>query len=625
MRTLGFNNNKPIQLNRFVYFSLMNKSVCSLFFSLVFTLNIKAQIPERIKGSVFPYSQTPDTVFVVYDDNFTEDEVLIVQTLQGILTKEKPAIYRDVGTGSTIWINDLISKGLITPSYCFQDNFIGLISNFKDKIKGYVICELHTTSSNIAISLAGILNVIPVTEKNIGLMESLEIPLLYDLRDKNYSWLLNNFSGSFNKNVVIYQDTIKDLCLGDYSVFTNSLHFFEDIHSELVDTVFNNMETNSFLLGWGNDEYQTVNKSSNYSISVLPADYSYNLSLLTNMNSTISQKTHETYTKNMDSVHTVCFVMSDGDNIQWLLNWFITDIRWFGNNNRGQLDIGWTISPALSELAPTVMSKIYETSSNTAYGKDYFIAGPSGTGYIYPENFKDLEIYTQQLNSYMKKSDLNVVNIIGNNFDDYYLYSFLEKPNINALFYYDFSNYSNYDGSIKFLNNKPIISARFKLWGGFNSTQTLSNKINNLPKNPNLESGYSLIAVHNWSNSVDSILLCSELFNENVRVVSPDKFVNLIKQNLTINNNNEILFVSYPKPSAGLFNIELWEETKNILSVELISVNGSKQKINDILFESLSDKKSKIQLNISHLKPGVYLIKINLSNNNIIVDRILKN
>ena len=112
----------------------MNKSVCSLFFSIVFILSVKAQIPERIEGSVFPYSQTPDTVFIVYDDNFTEDEVLIVQTLQGILAKEKPAIYRDVGTGSTIWINDLISKGLITPSYLFQDDFIGLISNFKDQI-----------------------------------------------------------------------------------------------------------------------------------------------------------------------------------------------------------------------------------------------------------------------------------------------------------------------------------------------------------------------------------------------------------------------------------------------------------------------------------------------------------
>ena len=74
----------------------------------------------------------------------------------------------------------------------------------------------------------------------------------------------------------------------------------------------------------------------------------------------------------------------------------------------------------------------------------------------------------------------------------------------------------------------------------------------------------------------------------------------------------------------GVYLILSFEETKNILSVELHSVNGSKEKINDILFESLGDKKSKIQLNISHLKPGVYLIKINFSNNNIIVDRILK-
>ena len=600
-------------------------TIYSLFFSLVFILSVKAQIPERVEGSAFPFSQAPDTVFIVYDDNFTEDEVFIIQTLQGILAKEKPAIYRDVGTGSTVWINDLISKGLITPNYIFQENFIGLISNFKDQINGYVICDLHTTSSNIATSLAGILNTIPVTEKNIDLMESLEIPLLYDLRDKNYRWLLDNFSEAFNKNIIIYQDTIKDLCLGDYSVFTNSLHFFDNIHSELVDTIFNSMQTNSFLLGWGNDEYQTVNKSSNHSISVLPADYSYNLSLLTNMNSNISQKSHEIETKTIDSVHTVCFVMSDGDNIQWLLNWFITDNRWFGNDKRGLLDIGWTISPALSELAPTVMSKIYDTSSHTAFGKDYFIAGPSGTGYIYPEKFKDLELYTEQLNSYMQKSDLNIVNIIGNNFDDFYLYSFLEKPNINGLFYYDFSKYSNHNGAIKFLNNKPIISARFNLWGGFNSAQTLSHKINNLPKDPYSASGYSLIPVHNWSNSVDSILMCSELFDENIRIVSPDKFVNLIKQNLISNNNDAIPFVSYPNPTESFFNIEFWEERKNITSVELYSVTGSKEKINDIIFESLSEKKSKIQLNITHLKAGVYLFKINFGNKNVIVDRILKN
>ncbi len=29
--------------------------------------------------------------------------------------------------------------------------------------------------------------------------------------------------------------------------------------------------------------------------------------------------------------HTVCFLMSDGDNIQWMLNLFAEDNRWFGS------------------------------------------------------------------------------------------------------------------------------------------------------------------------------------------------------------------------------------------------------------------------------------------------------
>lgn len=604
----------------------MLKSFHLIIFSILINLTINAQSPNRIFGSSFPYSRLPDTVYIVNDDNFTEDEVLIIQTLQGILSKHKPAIFRDVGTGSSVWLNDLIEKNLITPSYLFQDNFEGLISNFKENIEGYVVCDLHTTSSNIAISIAGILRTLPITEKNISLMDSLAIPLIYDLRDKDYYWLLSNFSDYFNKKIIVYQDTLKDLCLGDYSVFSNSLHFFDKINSTLVDTIFKNMESNSFLLGWGNDEFQTVNKSSKHSISVLPADYSYNLSLLTNLNSNyIYQKNHELVTEKVDNVHTVCFVMSDGDNVQWLLNWFITDNRWFGNKNRGLIDIGWTISPALSELAPTVMSKIYGSSSNTELGKDYFIAGPSGIGYIYPENFANLQQYTEQLNTYMHKSDLNIVNVIGNNFNEFYLHSFLEKENINALFYYDFSNYSKHSGQIKFINDKPIISARFNLWGGFNNTKTLSDKINNLPKDPLSASGYSLIPVHNWSNSVDSIILCSELFNENIRVVSPDKFVNLINENLDIKKNNEVPFLSYPNPAKNFFNIEIKEELENILNTKIYDVKGSEIKLKELTIESLNKETTKIKLKINDFKTGIYFIKIELKNNKIIIDKFKKN
>ena len=67
-------------------------------------------------------------------------------------------------------------------------------------------------------------------------------------------------------------------------------------------------------------------------------------------------------------------------------------------------------------------------------------------------------------------------------------------------------------------------------------------------------------------------------------------------------NNNEIPFLSYPNPAEDLFNIEFWEETKNILSVDLYNISGSKEKINDLTIESISEKKLKEVLGHSPLQ-----------------------
>ena len=69
----------------------MYKSVFLFIISLVINSSLLAQEVNRIEGSPFTYSQIPDTIFVVYHDNFTEEEILIIQTLQGIISKEKPA------------------------------------------------------------------------------------------------------------------------------------------------------------------------------------------------------------------------------------------------------------------------------------------------------------------------------------------------------------------------------------------------------------------------------------------------------------------------------------------------------------------------------------------------------
>ena len=593
-----------------------------IFFLICLHFSFAQENINRILNSPFPVSQQPDTLYVIYDQNFSENEILSIQSLQGILSQEKPLIYRDVGTGSSIWINDLIKNHNITPNYSIN-NFEELISLFKSKIEGYIICDLHTHSSNIATTLSGIYHAIIVTSEHVKLMTELNIPMIYDVRSKDYSWVLNNYAKSVNKKIITYQDPIKDLCLGDYSVFTNSIQFYDDIHSSFTESAFNLMQNNSMLLGWGADEYQTVNKASSKGIGVLPSDYAYNLSVLTNFNQSISQNEHNTYTETINDTHTVCFVMSDGDNIQWLLNWFFTDQRWFGNQNRGQIDIGWTISPALAELAPTVMNKIYSEAKNTYDGKDYFIAGPSGLSYIYPESYSELEDYTSLMNNYMIKSDLKIVNIIGNNDNNFYLYPFVQQESVNAVFYYDFANYSSLNGNIKFINNKPIISGRYNLWGGFENTISLASKINNQSKNPYSESGYSLIAVHNWSNSVDSIIKCVSLFDDNIRVVSPDKFVNLIKQNISPENDeNNIIHIAYPNPTKGIINIEIRVNIDEIDQVKIINSKG--QEINKSQYNVFSNYEdlTSISLDLTNHRKGQYFIQITTKDANSIIQAI---
>ena len=234
--------------------------------------------------------------------------------------------------------------------------------------------------------------------------------------------------------------------------------------------------------------------------------------------------------------------MSDGDNLQWLLNDFGTNQRWFASPDRGKVDLGWTISPALCELAPTVMKSFYDRSSESENGRDYFIAGPSGIGYSYPERFPARNKMTELLNEYMKKSDLNIVNVIDDpgNLDAIKLY--LDQEAIDGIFLYSYADYyTGLNGSIQWYDNKPVIGGRFALWDGAYSPQNLANILNNMPRNPKSSSGYSLIPVHAWSMNVSDVKACADMLTQNVRVVAPDEFVKLIKANLSDQTTNSIL------------------------------------------------------------------------------------
>lgn len=156
--------------------------------------------------------------------------------------------------------------------------------------------------------------------------------------------------------------------------------------------------------------------------------------------------------ESQENVHTVCFLMTDGDNIQWLLSGFEVD-NWYGSPYRGKVPLGWTISPALGRLAGPALEWIYSNATES----DYFVAAPSGVGYIYPDYYPDLQSYAALTSQFMEKTDLSIINVIAGGNDTSLVTPFLEQDNIDAVFYYLFSSYVGMNGQIDFINEKPVI------------------------------------------------------------------------------------------------------------------------------------------------------------------------
>jgi len=98
----------------------------------------------------------------------------------------------------------------------------------------------------------------------------------------------------------------------------------------------------------------------------------------TSMPPSISQ-TLPLHSASTKAKHKIAFLMSDGDNIQWMYNAFATQQNWWGSPDRGTVPLGWTLSPGLVELGPVILNYL----SRTATANDDLIAAPSGVGLVH--------------------------------------------------------------------------------------------------------------------------------------------------------------------------------------------------------------------------------------------------
>ena len=486
----------------------------------------------------------PKHLYVISEDDMSKEEQTMISALQGLIsTKSNLQIYilSKNEPDYNIWLDDLINNHNISSEYisdCWE-----LLNKFKSTLDGYILYDnSNLPSINNACTLASLKNSIPIEKSletkinNFGISK-----LIKDCSKTDKYWAYKNlWNSGLNHSTVIQLSPEKSMALRDYAIMSKSLIFYEDDINDttLREKVFNSMDETARCLGWGPDEFNNVSIASKYGVDVIAADWSYNLSALSSFKPTPQTQKSQIEIPEDDNVHYVTFIMSDGDNQQWLLGSNYSSEKWYGSKNRGNFNLGWTLSPSLYYLAPTVFNKYYESAT-----LDYYLVSPSGNGYIYPSKYPQdkLANYTNRLNEYMKKVDQKYVVIIDDNafYESSIWDKYTDSSNVDGLFYLDYKRNNNYKGEITWSNNKPIVSCRDLLW---NDLEDEAELINNINSRANLEhiditkpESYTFVYIHVWSKDMDNLqnVINKISVNPKIRVVTPDVFMKLIQNNVT--------------------------------------------------------------------------------------------
>ncbi|MBE6730433.1 MAG: hypothetical protein E7564_01945 [Ruminococcaceae bacterium] len=523
-------------------------------------LNLLDEAPEGLCAV-----NTPEKIIITSREADVSGD-LALSTLQGLASKHsKTQFIIKNGDGFDFMLSKINEKWNIETA----DNINGNTPDLKNLAKfyfdeevvtQYILCKSEKESDSwyVAASLSGIMNAVAVPESLEGIFKDIGYTCCFDARELDDGWLKKcEYFSLINKDIALEQMAEYAPHLIDLAVKNGAYVGFSDSDNKKLHTYkYEFLNDNALVFGYNNKlgELGTVETLSKLNACLVPADWACNLSVLSNLNLEKLDQGDTVFDKEdyeaPENVHTVCLLMSDGDNMQWFLNDFTkAGGRWYGSDVRGQFPIGWGVPATSIDMCAPMLKYVYDEKTEN----DEFIMQLSGLGYTFPSRWNEeaLAEMTEDLASYMERSDLEYIEILDNNGfgNDEKLANFTEHDEIEGIFYIDYVDYTLCSGDIKFSNGKPVVSAKHTIWNNFfggnkGNIETVAEAVNGYSTDIKSEEAYTFIIVHCWSgvdengnlvpngDTMKGLEQFASLLDEDVELVTPGEFMERIEENL---------------------------------------------------------------------------------------------
>lgn len=254
----------------------LSAKMLRVMLTLVFLVALA--LAARIPGSPYPLPteglNSTKLLYVIDETQIDGDNALLAASLQGILSRQSPVIYRTLGNGSAYidWLDAIAAQYAVEVSFAWQNAPLGLVRLLRPDLAGYVLTELNDTSSvSASLTAAALLDAVVATPETAAGLGLLGYKMLYDLRGQDVLYVLQTLNGTAASNysvvsstVTSLQDPAKYAFLSDWSIFARSASWWStDMNDQLSTRVWGALsQGNASTFGWGYSEVACVSAST---------------------------------------------------------------------------------------------------------------------------------------------------------------------------------------------------------------------------------------------------------------------------------------------------------------------------------------------------------------------------
>ena len=480
----------------------------------------------------------PQELRVIDPGGLLPAEQPLLASLQGQLNRTNAVLWVKSGGMNARILAELTDEGVrLRPAGSVWE----LLAESRGRVAGFITCDADDASLNVATSLAGPRRAVVIDTSLRARTGALGLRELLDVRGLGEVEAFAKFGSESARGIVVHQSVKKRLHLRDFAVARDAFTFF-DVTAAQRQELVRALGPETRVFGWGSEEHDFVRDVSGGGGAVIPADWSLNLSALQHLPVTLPPRPArpEPASAKADE-RIVAFVVSDGDNIQWMGGGFVDAPGFWASPHRGEFPVTWEMAPALAEFAPRVLAHFLRTATTN----DDFVAGPSGYGYQFPNFVPDRATAATETARAVAKAQLRLVSVLNSGGGMAQTKELLERPEADGVLYKDYAPYNKGRGAVWWHGGKPCASYRFLLWelkqpGGTFRRDALpegvAEAIAALPADAaqNADS-FALVNVHAWSfkdsgGPMGAIHRTIGLLPPNTRVVTATEFFALLRQ-----------------------------------------------------------------------------------------------